>query len=229
MPRKVTRDDCLAEIKRFFKHYSTFCQSPDPDSVREVCAAAYSVNDKARKAGYPNFFNSDEFLTIKAVRNYAVHQAEIYNKARALPLISTIPIEADLTILCLVPRTVVENILESTTSESAAAIKRACVFYRDYVDIYPSIFNFGVQLFIYTQTNRLEVDSREYLEFANSIEYERANNLSHHVAGGIKLPRGCDVDKFIESSLHTMEERGDLQKALYSEKDGMFTFDGKED
>jgi len=62
MRRKVTKVDCLAEIKRFFKCYSSYCQSPDPDAVREVLSSSYSVNDKLRKAGYPDFFDSDEFL-----------------------------------------------------------------------------------------------------------------------------------------------------------------------
>jgi hypothetical protein len=223
MPQKVTRDDCLAEIKRFFKYYSSFCQSPDPDSVREIFACAYSVNDKARKAGYPNFFDSDEFLAIKALRNYAVHQAEIYNRARALPLVSTVPIEAELNILCLVPKEVIERVLESSNSQSAAAIKNACVFYKDYVDIYPSIFNFGVQLFLWTEAHQLTVDTKEYREYANSIEYERENNYPHHVVGGVKLPQGGDIDEFIDRSLHTMEERSAVQDALYSERDGMFT------
>jgi len=218
---KVTKEDCLAEIKRFFKHYASFCQSPDPDVVREVFASAYSVNDKVRKAGYPNFFNSDEFLTIKAVRNYAVHQAEIYNKARAVPMVSRVPIEAELNILCLVPKAVMERVLES--SDSADAIARACVFYRDYVDIYPSIFNFGVQLFLFTEKHQLTTESKEYLDFANSIEYERKNGYPHHVAGGISLPQELDVDEFIENSLHTMEERAAIQSALYSESSGLLT------
>lgn len=224
MSRKITKDDCLAEIKRFFKYYSSFCESPDPDSVREVFASAYSVNDKVRKAGYPNFFNSDEFLTIKAVRNYAVHQAEIYNKVRSLPLISAVPIEAELTILCLLPRSVIEEIFSSILPEIIAGMKRSCIFYRDYVDIYPSIFNFGVQLFLYTEVNCLEVDSTEYLEFFNSIEYERERNYKHHVIGGFKLPHGLNIDEFIENSLHTVEERVAVRNALYAKENGMFTF-----
>ncbi len=55
MSRVVTKDDCLAEIKRFLKYYFHFCKSPDPDSVREVLASAYSINDKFRKAGYQDF------------------------------------------------------------------------------------------------------------------------------------------------------------------------------
>lgn len=221
MPPKVTKEDCLAEIKRFFKHYASFCQSPDPDSVREVFASAYSVNDKARKAGYPNFFRSDEFLTIKALRNYAVHQAEIYNKARAVPLISAVPIQAELNILCLVPTAVMERVLQN--SDCADAIERSCVFYRDYVDIYPSIFNFGVQLYLYTEEHQLAADSEEYRDFANSIEHERQNNYPHQVAGGINLPQGIDVNEFIERSLHSMEEKAAIQNALYSENGGIFT------
>ncbi|HEL3784170.1 TPA: hypothetical protein UM046_004456 [Stenotrophomonas maltophilia] len=192
--------------------------------MREVLASAYSVNDKVRKAGYPNFFESDEFLTIKALRNYAIHQAEIYNKSRAVPMVSSVPIEAELNLLCLVPIAVMERVLKSTGSGDA--IKKTCVFYRSYVDIYPSIFNFGVQLFIYTETHQLEVDSVEYREFSNSIEFERRNGYEHHVVGGVSLPSGLDVNEFIESSLHTMEERNEIQNSLYSEDGGMFTFQG---
>src|SRR5690606_3060994 len=140
------------------------------------------------------------FLTIKAIRNYAIHQAEIYNKARALPMISKVPIEADLYILCLIPKDVMERLLEGSSAQDAAAIKKACVLYRDYVDIYPSIFNFGVQLFLYTENYHLAAKCREYLEFAHSMEYERENNYPHHVAGGVKLPQGGDIDEFIEKS-----------------------------
>lgn len=226
MARIVTKADCLAEMKRFFKYYATYCQSPDPDSVREVLASIYSVNDKVRKAGYPSFFNSDEFLAIKAIRNYAIHQAEIYNEARALPMVSGVPIEAELNILCLIPIGVIDAVFESTNSEGKSAIKKTCIYYKRYVDIYPCIFNFGVQLFLYSENNSLEVISKEYSEFKNSIEYERANNYSHYVVGGFSLPHGGDVDEFVECSLHSVEEKSELQSALYSEENGMFTFKG---
>jgi hypothetical protein len=226
MARVVTKDDCLAEIKRFFRYYTSYCQSPDPDAVREVLASTYSINDKLRKAGYPDFFDSNEFLAIKAIRNYAIHQAEIYNNARALPLLSEPPIEADLSILCLIPRNVINSIDENTNSEGRAAIKNSCIFYKNYVDIYPCIFNFGVQLFLYTESNDLEVSTREYLDFKNSIEFEREHNFPHHVKGGFRLPHGGDINEFIENSLHSIEERNELQELLYSEEDGMFTFKG---
>lgn len=226
MAKTATKADCLAEIKRFFKYYATYCKSPDPDSVREVLASIYSVNDKVRKAGYPIFFNSDEFLAIKAIRNYAIHQAEIYNQVKALPIVSDVPIEASLNILCLIPIGVIDSICENTNSEGKTALKNTCIYYKRYVDIYPCIFNFGVQLFFYSENNSFEVNSKEYSEFKNSIEYERANNYSHHVVGGFKLPHGGDVNEFIEHSLHSVEEKLELQGALYSEENGLFTFKG---
>ena len=224
MARVVTKEDCLAEIKRFFKYYYAYCQSPEPDSVREVLASIYSINDKVRKAGYPNFFDSEEFLAIKAIRNYAIHQAEIYNEAKALPIVSKVPLNAELKILCLLPKDVVEAIFESTDLKNQNAIESTCVFYKKYVDIYPCIFNFGVQLFLYTENNSLEISSNEYLEFKNSVEYERKHNYPHQIAGGFSLPHGGNIDEFIDNCLQSIEESLEIQSALYSEKDGMFTF-----
>lgn len=227
MARVVIKDDCLAEIKRFFKYYIAYCKSPDPDAVREVLASTYSLNDKLRKAGFPSFFDSDEFIAIKAIRNYAIHQAEIHNSARALPLVSSVPVEADLSILCLIPQDVIESIFESTSQEGRSAIEKSCVSYKSYVDIYPCIFNFGVQLFLYTEVNNLAVSTDEYLVFQKSIEFERKHNYPHHVKGGFKLPYGGDVNEFIESGLHSIEKRNELQSSLYSEEDGMLTFKGR--
>ncbi|PRF30914.1 hypothetical protein C6Q08_19395 [Burkholderia multivorans] len=122
---------------------------------------------------------------------------------------------------------IVNNILEGASPESIDAIKGTCIFYRDYVDIYPSIFNFGVKLFLYTEKHSLEVQSTEYEKIANSIKFERENNYPHHVTGGIKLPPEHDVNEFLEHGLHAMEERAELQELLYSEKNGMFTLDEK--
>ncbi|MCO7527361.1 hypothetical protein NJH54_22985 [Pseudomonas asiatica] len=226
MARVVTKDDCLAEIKRFFKYYAAYCKSPDPDAVREVLASTYSINDKLRKARYPDFFDSDEFLAIKAIRNHAIHQSEIHNKAKALPLASRVPIHADLTILCLIPKEIITSISEDLRPRERSAIETSCVHYKNYVDIYPCIFNFGVQLFLYTEKNSLEVNTIEYLEFKNSIDYERKNGYPHHVKGGFELLYGGDVNEFIERSLHSIDERNELQSLLYSEEDGFFTFKG---
>lgn len=226
MSREVTVKDCLAEIERFFRYYNKFCESPEPDSVREVLASIYSVNDKLRKAKYPNFFNDENFIALKAIRNYAIHQSELYNKTKALPLISTSQIVSDLNILCLLPKDIVENIYNDSSKESISAIKKVCIFYKEYIDIYPPIFNFGVKLFLYTEKNKLYINSKEYSNFKNSIEYEREEGLPHFVVGGIKFIDGTNVDSYIEQNLTTLIEKVKMQSSLYTENNGMYTFKG---
>lgn len=226
MLREVTDIDCLAEIERFFKNYIKFCKSPEPDAVREVLASIYSLNDKLQKAKYPNFFDDENFVALKAIRNYAIHQAELYNNSKALPLISTSPIKADLNILCLLPKTTIEKICNNSNEKSVSAIKKVCIFYKEYVDIYPSIFNFGVKLFLYTEKYNFDIKSKEYSDVKNSIEYERKNGLPHFVIGGIKLLDETSVDSFIEKNLITLAEKSELQNNLYTEKNGMYTLRG---
>lgn len=224
MSQVTTKQDLLAELRRFFKNYSVFCQSPDPDAVREVLASIYSVNDKAKKVGYPNFFDSDEFIAIKAIRNYMIHQGEIYNEAKSLPLVSKFPIDSELNFLCLVPFSIMEILMQSSKARDQDALKATCVFYNEYVDIYPCIFNFGVQLYLYTEEHNLFIESKEYSEFKNSIEYERRMGLSHFVKGGIVLRNGNDVNDFLKNELQTIERRNELQQKFYIEEKGIFTF-----
>lgn len=224
MEREVTDIDCLAEIKRFFRDYIKFCKSPESDAVREVLASIYSLNDKLQKAKYPNFIDNENFVALKAIRNYAIHEAELYNNSKALPLISTEAIKADLNILCLLPKITIEKICNSSNKKSASAINKVCIFYKKYVDIYPAIFNFGVKLFLYTEEHNLNIKSKEYSNIKNSIEYERKNGLHHFVVGEIKLLDGTNVDSFIEKNLITITEKNELQNNLYTEKNGMYTF-----
>lgn len=147
-------------------------------------------------------------------------------RSMGLPLISKAPIQADIYLLCLLPRDTVDKICKGTNTKNQTAIKNTCIYYKKYVDIYPCVFNFGVTLFLYTERNDLGVDSVEYQEFKNSIEYERAHNYPHHVTGGFNLPNGGDVNEFIENSLNSVDENFELLSALYSEKSGMFTIKG---
>lgn len=226
MNRDVTKQACAAEISRFFRYYFRFCQTAESDAAREVLASAYSVNDKLRKAGYPNFFEADEFLAIKAFRNYTIHQGEILSESRALPIASLSPIDADVAILCLLPSRNVSSILASCNNREVSAIEKTCVFYRDYVDIYPCIFNFGVMLFLHTESHQFEIASKDYRDFRNSIEYEREHGYPHFVSGGIRLSDGTDVDDFIENSLLSLDDRVRLHQLFYDESDGMFTLKG---
>ncbi|EHV2843292.1 TPA: hypothetical protein ACOJRH_005164 [Vibrio harveyi] len=224
MKFKVSKDDCIAEAKRFFKYYDRFCQSPDSDDLRELLASAYSANDKFRKAGMGNFFESKEFLSIKAIRNFFIHQAELLNETKSLPVISDVPISGDTNIVCLVPSERFELIKEASNEAANDSFNETMVFYRDFVDIYPCIFNFGVKFYFFIKALDFNLNTEEVLKLENSLEFERKNGYSHYIGGRISLPLGGCIDEFLAKNLISMDERKLMMETLYEEKNGMYVF-----
>ncbi|MCD9494377.1 hypothetical protein [Photobacterium carnosum] len=223
MKFKVSRDDCIAESKRFFKYYDRFCKSPNSDDLREVLASVYSANDKLRKAGMGDFFENEEFLAIKAIRNFFIHQAELLNETKSLPVISDVPISGEIHIVCLVPIERFKLIKEASNKAANESFDKTIVFYRDFVDIYPCIFNFGVKFYFFIKDLDFNLDTEEVLKLENSLELERKNNYSHYIKGGISLPQGGCVDEFLSKNLISMNERKQIIETLYTEKNGMYS------
>ena len=224
MSSMVSKKDCIAEISRFYKKYYAFCESPDPDHVRDVLQSAYSLNDKLRKANFPDFFDSKEFLAIKAIRNFITHQGEILNESKSLPLATSFPVKSDVGIKCLIPIEKMDEILKSSNEQSQEALKNEIIVYRNFADIYPCMYNFGVKLFLVIEKLEFEITSNDYLEMERAINYERVNGHSHFVEGKVHLPNGGCVDDFINNHLITMEERAEYLATFYEEIDGIYTF-----
>ncbi|MCF5889672.1 hypothetical protein K3H46_01335 [Aeromonas veronii] len=224
MKFKVNKDDCIAEAKRFFKYYYRFCKSPDSDDLRELLASAYSANDKLRKAGMGNFFESEEFLAIKAIRNFFIHQAELLNETKSLPVISDVPIYGETSIFCLVPIERFKLLKEASSKETNESLDKVMVFYRDFVDIYPCIFNFGVKFYFFIKELDFNLDTKEVLNLESSLCFERAHGYSHYIKGGISLPQGGCIDEFISKNLISMNERKLMMETIYEDNNGMYTF-----
>lgn len=223
MSALVSKKDCIAEISRFYKKYYVFCKSPDPDHVRDVLQSAYSLNDKLRKANFPNFFDSEEFIAIKAIRNFITHQGEILNESKSHPLVTSFPIQSDVSIKCLIPTKKMIEILNSSNKKAQEALKKEIIMYRDFADIYPCLFNFGVKLFLVIEKLDFEINSKDYLTMKKAINFERINGYSHLIEGLVHLPKGGCVDDFISNQLITMEELAEQLAEFYEEKDGFFT------
>ncbi|MBB1382416.1 hypothetical protein H5071_10750 [Shewanella sp. SR41-2] len=223
MNSRVSKNDCIAEISRFYKKYYTFCKSPDPDYVRDVLQSAYSLNDKLKKASITDFFDSEEFLAIKAIRNFITHQGEMLNESKSHPLISSFPIESDVSIKCLIPAEKMVEILNSSSKQAKEALNNEIIVYRNFSDIYPCIFNFGVKLFLVIEELGFEISSEDYLSMKKSIDFERVNGYPHFINGKVHLPLGGCVDDFINNHLITMEVRAEQLAELYEDKDGIFT------
>lgn len=213
---------CIAEINRFFKYYHIFCKSPDPDSLREVLSYAYSVNEKLRKQKITDFFSSPHYLAIQALRNYSIHQSELFNIPKALPINSFEKLNSEVSILCLMPLNVIKKVLiGKLRKETQKAINETFIFYKKYVDIYPCIFNFGVTLYFEVKKLNLEITSPEFKNIELAIKFEKENNFNHYIGGKISTIHGDSIDSFFDANLISLSEYIDFHECLPKDENGM--------
>ncbi len=134
--------------------------------------AIHSLNDRLNNSINENFFKSEEFISIKALRNLFHHQDELLNELRIIPAEKLPPITTDLLYLCLVPKHLVEASFEHIPNkyrkEQKGIIRSTLKWYGEVVNIYPCIFNFSVKVFEKAKSLVLELDSNEYKEFEAS-------------------------------------------------------------
>jgi hypothetical protein len=213
---------CIAEISRFFKYYHKFCKSPDSDLLREVLSYSYSVNEKLRKYKMTNLFSSPHYLALQALRNYSVHESELFNMPKALPINHFEKLNSELSILCLMPINVIDDVLSGKLrEETQKAIKETFVFYNKYVDIYPCIFNFGVTLYFEVKKLGFDFESPYFEEIEASINYEKEHNFNHYVNGRIATLKGDSIDDIFETNLVSLSEYVAFQESLPKDEYGL--------
>ncbi|MBG6311019.1 hypothetical protein I5J34_07295 [Pseudomonas aeruginosa] len=185
-----------AAAERFFRAYHTHCVSPDVDSLFNLLNAAHSLNDKMRKESSLDFFDVDEFIALKALRNLFHHQEELTSEVRIVAA-RDISINTDLMFLCLVPRSLIEKAIDGLDKKrrprEEPRIRDVLKWYRNVVNINPCIFNFAVHVFERVESLAFSLDSDEYLELKESYDYESDRGLSHFVNGDVACLAG-DVD-----------------------------------
>ena len=218
-------DSCTLEATRFFKKYYDFCKSVDSDSVRDVLFSIYSLDDKLQKCGFSGFHPDKDFLALKALRNYAAHESELFNESRAISTKDVAYIQSQCHTLCLLPVNVIKQIKSKLKSKlTTNAIDDVFIHYSKYVDIYPSIFNFAVKLYFKLDELNIEISSQEYLQLKKSIEYEKINNYDHFISGEVITIDGSSIDDFIERSLINIDEKNIENEKLPVDRDGLRSF-----
>lgn len=177
--------------ERVFRLYHTHCLSPSLDTLFNLLNAIHSLNDKLGNAKLGGFFDIQEFITLKALRNLFHHQEELVNELRIIPVQDLPPITTELLYLCLVPSNLVEDAILTIPAkyrtDEEPVIKSVLCWYGAVVNINPCIFNFMVKAFEYLENKGIELSGNEYLDFAASYELETENGYSHFVTGEI----GC--------------------------------------
>jgi hypothetical protein len=195
-------------FERFFRLYNKFCTEQDADSLFNLLNAIHSLNDRLNKSTGDNFFQNNEFISIKALRNLFHHQDELLNELKILPANRFPEIYSDLIFLCLVPSRLVEKSIESIDKKYKKAqtriIHSTFHWYGEVVNIYPCLFNFSVKVFEKANSLEIDLDIIEYLEFKESYDFESENGHPHYVDGKISC-HANQVDDVLMSVFENVE------------------------
>ncbi|MCP4117277.1 MAG: hypothetical protein GY737_18145 [Desulfobacteraceae bacterium] len=187
-----------AACERFFRLYYKHYVEPDMDTLFNLLNSIHSLNDRLEKTIEVNFYEIEEFIALKALRNLFHHQDELINELRIISVEEVRFITTDLLFLCLVPGNLVEKSFEfipkKRRSKEEKMIKSAFIWHADVVNINPCIFNFAVKVYEKIQGFNLDLSSEEYSLFKDSYEFESQNGHSHFVSGAISCHVGSIND-----------------------------------
>lgn len=184
----------ISASERVFRLYHSHCVSPTLDTLSNLLNAIHSLNDKLDKAKLGDFYDIEEFIALKALRNLSHHQDELVNELRIIPVQDLPTIITDLLYLCLVPSNIVEDAILTIPKKYRAIeepiIRSVLAWYGAVVNINPCIFNFMVKAFEHLESKGLQLSGNEYLEFASAYNFETQNGYSHFVTGVISCHLG---------------------------------------
>lgn len=117
-------------------------------------------------------------------------------------------VRAEVSLLCLLPLEIIERIINDTKQEQTKKyIRETFIFYNNYVDIYPAIFNFAVDLYFLASEANLDISGDSYTEMTTSINYEKQNNFPHYITGKIIPLTGISANDYIDKHIIDMEKR----------------------
>ena len=187
-----------AAASRFFRFYRGHCEAHDLDTLFNLLNAAHSLNDRLKKDVGEDFYHLDEFIALKALRNFFHHAVELQSEVKLIPISEEMPITSDLPLLCLVPRDLVARAIAEERKDNRPRIERGLKLYGNVANINPAIFNFAVHVFEKVSVLGVPVEGAEWELFADSYNCEERDGHCHFVTGDIACRAG-DVEAVIEA------------------------------
>lgn len=196
-------DNIKASSERFFRLYHKHCTAPDLDTLFNLFNSIHNLNDIFIKTLDDDFFDIDEFIALKALRNLYHHQENLKNEVRVLPIKQIPSISSDLLYACLVPTETVEKSIDfidrKYRENEGTIIRRVFKWYGEVVNINPCIFNFAVKAYEKIKTTNLVLSDNDFMEFEQSYKFETDNGYSHYVTGDINC-HASDVSTLLQSA-----------------------------
>lgn len=216
---------CELELSRFFNKYYKFCASSDADNLKELLAIMCSACEKFSKVKTVNFGKNKGYRALKALRNFATHESELLNSSKALSLTSVKQVHAEVQLMCLLPKGVLDYAMRNLKSnQTKNFLTQSVIHYGKYIDIYPMLFNFTVDLYFEVKNQKLNLEGDGFESLENSILYEKSNGFPHHIKGKIIMLDGSSVDNFLESQTINIETKNNENTNAPISEDGLYNF-----
>lgn len=212
------KESCEFEISRFFKKYYIFTSSSDTDDLNNLLNSLCSSIEKYEIATQKKVSKDNKrYLALKTLRNFSLHHSELLNSSKGIKASDIANVRADVSLLCLLPVSVMERIIEDTKQEQTQRyIRESFIFYKNHVNIYPAIFNFAVDIYFMAKEASLVITGDAYSEMEKSITYEVDNNYPHYISGKIITLTGVPVSDYIDTYVIDMDRRIEEEKSLSS-------------
>ncbi|WP_258075258.1 YecA family protein [Vibrio hyugaensis] len=185
---------------RLFNTYSQHAQSSSLESLQYLVEEAYKLHERMRKntAYKTGLLDLDEFLLLKALRNYSVHQGEFLGEAYYIDTEFAKSMQLELLRVCLVKRATVnlainhEPTLEHGEENKINRIRGQLVDFGDFFNLEPVIFNFMVKVYEKLKTMNLAIPGQGYADIDQAYLREKHFNYPHYLS---LHPANCGAEE----------------------------------
>ncbi len=185
---------------RLFNTYYQHTQASSLESLQYLVEEAYKLHERLRKNPMSKLglFELDEFLLLKALRNYSVHQGEFLGEAYCIDIEFAKSMQLELLRVCLVKKSTVnlainhEPTLEHGEENKISRIRGQLIDFGDFFNLEPVIFNFMVKVYEKLELMNLAIPGEGYKDIQQSYQREKYYNYPHYLS---LHPVNCDAEK----------------------------------
>jgi len=212
---------------RLFDIYYQYTSKEDLAALQSLTEEAYKLHERLRKLSPKNkgFFELDEFLLLKALRNYSVHRDDFIGKAYAVKRQFLEQNQLELGRVCLIDKKVVraainaEQPLDSGEQDKVSKVNKQLVDFGEFYNIEPVIFNFMVKVYEKLTALKMTIPGEGFAEIDKSYKNEIYHNFPHYVSLQSINVKNEDV----LSNITPLREINSWdQEGLVEEKDDLF-------
>ena len=179
----------MESVDRVYRSYSKYIESYDEDTLFILLNSLHSLNDRLKTDHSLDLFDIEEFVVLKAVRNYIHHQDEMRNKLTSFPAKKIKPIQTDLMLMCLIMKSDLDEAIEGIHKRHRMAhkdiIESTVHYYGSIVNLGPVIFNMAAKLMVFLDEHNIKGSSEDFIRNYECMRFDIDNGHSITVSGRI--------------------------------------------